>query len=337
MSLSMLPKAAVLFHPNKDGTLIARLRERMGLEAEQSKPQQVVATVSLISYDLRKQPAPYDCPGPKDWKVADFMKSAPLIECPKEAPRRTRSNRIIHCVQRWKPNNAPIDRRVFNALQSWIRLYMTGDVVPLHLWAFKRDSSGIGDARKLPYLKDILNAGLEKSDKPNDIILLTNDDSILHPKLSEVLFTRLLNIGDDCVCSGRLNFKEGQKRPEWTGSDDMPTESPDIGRDAFAFRADWLRDNLKEIPDMFVGEAQFDLVLGSMIRDSNGITPTLTSRTRCVEESELRFGWVMHEDHERGWMMGPTPAQKHNLKLAAQWYETNGLKGMIDFDPEGKA
>jgi hypothetical protein len=336
MTLSTLPKAAALFHPNKDGTLIARLKERMGLEAKQEEVKQIVSVPKLVPFDPTIRPAPYDCPAPDNWKVSDFMGSVPLIACPTVVPKRTRSNRIIHVVQRWKPNDEQIDRRIFNALQSWIRLYMTGDVFPLHLWAFKRDSGAIGDNRKLPYLKDILNAGLQKCEKDDDIVLLTNDDSILHPDLGLALFVHFDFGFMNCVCTGRLNFKQGQQ-PEWSRQNEMEKFSNDIGRDAFAFRADWLRKALPTIPDMFVGEAQFDLVLGSLIRYSNDIKPTLKGRTKCFVKAELPFGWVMHEEHERGWMMGPTPAQKHNLKEAAAWYRKNGMEHMIDFDAEGKA
>lgn len=338
MTIDRIPSKAALFHPNKDGTLIELLRDRMPAKPEVKlppKPKPFVEPV-LVPHDPLQQPAPYDCRGPEKWSVAEFMGTVPLITAPKSpVPTSPRRNRIIHCVQRWKPNDAQIDRRIHNAVKSWIQLYMTGEVVPCHVWEpFVRDARGLGDARALPYLRDILNAGLKMAANDSDIILLTNDDSLLHPDLSTVLFERLEK--KNCLCAGRLNFK-GHHSLNVIKESQMGIESDDIGRDAFAFKAKWLAKNFDSIPDMLLGEAQFDIVLASLIRKANGVPVTLESRRRAAEKCELKFGWVQHEEHERGWMMGPTPAQKHNLMLAAQWYEQNNLKAMIDFDPEGKA
>lgn len=329
LTLEMIPTATALFHPSKDGTLIEILRERIKPEPPPAAPPKKVEP-ALVPIDNLQQPAPYDCPSPERWSLDDFMGTVPLITAPKQGvPASTRKGRIIHCVQRWKPNNKNIDQRIHVAVRSWIALYMTGDVVPCHIWKFERDARGIGDARNLPYMRDILEAGLRMSTSDSDIIMLTNDDSVLHPELPQKLFDKIQKFVT-CVCAGRLNYKEGES-PTFLPESKMPTESDDIGRDAFAFRASWLRKNFSGLPDMFLGEAQFDIVLASMIRRFNNIPPTLESRPRCVDKCELRFGYVQHQMHERGWMMGPTPAQKHNLREAVRWYEQNNMKHMIDF------
>lgn len=320
MMVSDIPATVSLFHPNKDGTLIKVLRKST------SKKFQLP---TLIDFDNTVIPAP-DAHDGAAWKLDKFIATVPIIRAAKQSEPSARANKIIHCVQRWRPKSREIDCRIHTAVLSWIELYKNGDTIPCHIWhPFKRDAKSLGDARELPFLKDVISEGMKLAKLPDDIILLTNDDSVLSPELDCEIFERLLT--KPCICTGRLNFQRGEK-PDFTSNREFLTKSNDIGRDAFAFRFDWLKKNFQSIPDMLLAEAQFDIVLGSMIRKANGVKPTINARTEANPKCELPYGWVQHEDHIRGWNCGPTLGQIYNLKLAAEWYIKNGMPHMVDFN-----
>ena len=320
MALTDVASTKAIFHPSKDGTLIDLLRKAK---------QPAFQMPRLVPHDPLG-PDFLDIPHDgSDWRIEDYMATVPLISVPRNAPPvPKRTNRIIHCVQRWRPHNESIDRRIRVAMLGWIKVYESREVIPCHVWEpFRRDATILGDERKLPFLKDILEAGMAKCENVDDIVLLTNDDSVPHPDIHTMIFRALET--RPCVCTGRLNYKH-PAMPDFTDRN-WPTEIADIGRDAFAFRLDWLKEHFDEIPDMLLSEVQFDIVLGTMIRVANGVKPTLASRTKAIPEAELPYGVIQHEDHPRGWTCGPTPGQAHNLKLAAEWYRANKLQHMVDF------
>lgn len=323
--LDQIPSATALVHPDKDGSLMKLLK------ASPIKPDGFVMP-KFVEHDPLAMAAPDEEWDGKPWKIQDYMHTVPLIRVPKQAHwKTTRQNRIIHVVQRWRPNDPAIDRRIHEAGLSWINLYMTGEVLPCHVWhPFKRDATSLGDERQLPFLKDVLNDGLQLCHKPEDIVLLTNDDNVLHPDMANELFTRLEK--QPCLCAGRLNFTD---KPDFVNRT-FPTKSNDIGRDAFAFRSDWLKKNIEKFPDLILGAAHFDLLLGCIVRKANGLTLTLKGRMDVAEQCELPFGWVQHRVHKNRWISDPpmaTPANAHNHKVSAGWYQRNGV-GRIKFQLE---
>lgn len=320
--LDQIPSATALVHPDKDGSLMKLLRDTpKAKDAEFVMPK-------FVEHDPLAMAAPDEEWDGKPWKIQDYMATVPLIRVPKQAHwKTTRQNRIIHAVQRWRPKDPEIDRRIHEAGLSWINLYMTGEVLPCHVWhPFQRDSTTIGDERQLPFLKDVLNDGLQLCHTGDDIVLLTNDDSVLHPDLANELFTRLAD--QPCLCTGRLNFTD---KPDFSNRT-FCNHSHDIGRDAFAFRADWLRKNFDKIPDLILGEVHFDLLLASMIRKAHGVKLSIAARHDITPKCELLLGWVQHRKHSARWITDKKPpAQVHNHKVSAEWYRANKQDHMIDF------
>lgn len=237
--------------------------------------------------------------------------------------------RFIHCIERHAPYTPDEARRVGVAWNSWVELYKTGRFVPCHVWDYPRHSGGIGDDRKLPFIKDILIEGMTKAGA-DDIIVLTNDDTILHPKICEVMdsMRHLPAFG-----SMRLNFPIGES-PDLSKTPDALARQGqrDLGRDLMAFRKSWLVENWLNIPDFFLGELEWDLVFATMIRKSAGVfTDRANIKAPCTK-SELPYGYVLHEAHQRRWTMEEfrnAPAKSHNRRLATVWYGANGFPGMI--------
>lgn len=278
------------------------------------------------------------------WKIEEIMPEPFAVEnlVPSILPERCfRDGRIIHCVERHKQKDPDARRRVATAVESWIRIYMTGEVVPCHLWRYPRSAQGLGDKRDLPYLKDVLEAGLNKSNSDADIIMFSNDDTVLHPDIATAIYGYLEKI--PAVCSGRMNYNLGEI-PNWKVNE-KGSWGGDIGRDVFAFRKAWLKKNWDEIPDFLLGELEWDLVLSAMIRKKVGRENMSTqdwkplpngkgipARERRNQKCELPPGYVWHEDHDKEWRnmdLFYSPAKRHNIHLMQRWYRENNLEHLI--------
>lgn len=238
--------------------------------------------------------------------------------------------RFIHVTERHRQPDADSERRILNAFWSWVDLYKEG-VIPCHVWEYPRSSKGIGDPRELPYLKDVLAAGLKLATEPDDVVVLTNDDTVLHREVIPALTATMRSV--DACCSFRINFER----------ENMPvTDTPVakvrqwgescLGRDLFAFRAGWLKLNWEAIPDFFLGEQEFDLVLTTMIRLSAGVMTTKMNFAVQQPKCEIDRGYVIHEIHARNWTnekFAKSPAKIHNNRLYVEFCADNGFESLI--------
>ena len=259
------------------------------------------------------------------WKIGRGR----MIFRPKTTGLKT-VGRFIHVLERHRQPDADSERRILNAFWSWVDLYKTG-VVPCHVWDYPRSSRTIGDPRELPYLKDVLAEGLKLATAADDVVMLTNDDTVLHraiiPSISIML--RLV----DCCTSFRMNFEQ----------DNMPATDLPVakikqwgetcfGRDLFAFRAGWLKLNWDAIPDFLLGEQEWDLTMATMIRAAAGVMTTKSNFALQQPKCELDRGYVMHEIHTRNWMnekYSKSPAKIHNNRLYAEFCADNGFESLI--------
>lgn len=240
---------------------------------------------------------------------------------------------FIHVVERHQQRDADSERRVENAVASWIYHYSKG-MLSCHVWEYEYAriaSESIGDPRRLPYLKDLLAEGLKIAQQPDDIVVLTNDDTVVHHQIVPAMARILQNV--DALSSFRMNFKK-----EHMPALDTPTAKirqwgeACFGRDLFAFRAEWLRRNWTAIPDMILGEIEFDLVLAALIRIAAGVETTKENFSVNDPACELERGYVIHESHERNWMKDEfsiAPARIHNNKIYVEFCGDNGLEDLI--------
>lgn len=259
------------------------------------------------------------------WKIARGR----MIFRPKSTGLKTVS-RFIHVLERHRQPDEDSERRILNAFWSWVDMYKTG-VIPCHVWEYPRSSRTIGDPRELPYLKDVLAEGLKPATAADDVIMLTNDDTVLHRDIIKALTSTLRSV--DACTSFRMNFDQAN----------MPaTDTPVAkikqwgetcsGRDLFAFRAGWLRLNWDAIPDFILGEQEFDLVLAAMVRMASGLKAAGENFAVQEPSCELDRGYVMHEIHTRNWMnekYAKSPAKIHNNRLYAEFCADNGFESLI--------
>lgn len=325
---------AVFFHGCSDGSLSKCLMGKRILKEKQEKRYSINPTL----LDLGGDHLLYYTEG--EGKPCRYVLLKDLtmesVECTAKVNKddvvSSRKNRIIHCVERHKQTNSEAKRRVDAAVQSWLELYRLGEVIPAHVWEpYDRSAQSIGDPKNLPYLKDILSFGLKRSKNDDDIIMLTNDDTILHPKTSVAIFEYLDKF--DATCSGRVNFEHGSK-PNLNGAaiKDGVGWPNDIGRDLFAFRKSWLETNWNKIPDFILGEPEWDLVLSALIRLMISNEKTTKKNRLLKYDYELPAGYVWHEQHSRDWQLlerSETPAKLNNMVLSGQFYAQVGMHDLV--------
>lgn len=241
--------------------------------------------------------------------------------------RRDDTPNIVHVVE----CHEPVDERTSRAMKSWEPLQ--GDHwQTVHVWKYPRNSQSIGDRRALPMLRDLLQIGMDQCRKENDIVVLTNGDNLLHVTLPEALEHYMKDV--PAICSFRLNVTS-QPRMNVDPEILKRIGKPDFGRDLFAFRRWWLQEHWNAIPDMFLGECEWDLILALLIRQSNGVVTK--SKQELHEENtgtDMPLGYVLHEIHTRKWLSKEAmtmPAKWHNLKRAQEWYKAKGLSHLATF------
>lgn len=316
--LGKLHPEAVIFHRCKDASLVELLSVRLtsgSLDVTIPKPS-LIQTLMRWKY------------GTGRWLVGLTSKTRKKV---------SGGARIVHCVERHKQANVETERRVGEAFNSWVELYRQGGFVSAHTWDHDRNSEQIGDSRRLPFLKDVLVAGLNTG-RRDDHVCITNDDTLLHRQTADYLLETLKT--RPAVSSFRINFDKGGVPPLDTAPAELlklsgrllPRGDNDLGRDLFAFRKDWLRDHWHEIPDFLLGELEWDLILAYLIRRDAGVQTTKFNMDKVMVECEMPKGYVIHERHNRLWTSQQheaSPAKQWNRKLATEFYCDNDLHSLV--------
>lgn len=226
--------------------------------------------------------------------------------------------RLIHVVDLFDSKNAQDNERKAKAQASCNKLYVTG-ITQLAYTHARRTSADIGDLRKLPFLKDVLENGIRDERNPDDIIFLTNDDNILHSHLPEALIMHCAIHG---ACTAhRREFKNGFPSQEMTPEQLVGISEPHMGRDLVGATRAWWKSHWSEIPDLLLGVSNWDLCMAALIRKSKGFTTTHQNLFERIACCELPFGLVNHEFHVGAWQIAGlnNPAEKHNLECFKQW------------------
>lgn len=331
---NIIPAAAALFHRCKDTSLIDILRaERKSSDGgKRVSPHVANGAIAPLSSLSNHQEAtiPQICMMVKARAGLSHATTAPIKV---ELLADSSSPRIIHCCERHPQKTAKDEERILTAYRSWERLYKAGKMEPCHVWDmfFPRHAGQIGDPRALPYLKDILIEGMTKARSLDDIILLTNDDTVLHPRTCDAVLSLLPTV--PACGSFRINFDKiadshFEAKPEALAA----RGKHDLGRDLFAFRKSWLRKRWLEIPDFLLGELEWDLVLATMVRRDAGVTTTQKNRNVLEPKCEIEKGLVLHETHQRAWVSDShreSPAKIHNRTKAVNWYASASMPSLI--------
>lgn len=309
LPLNAIPPQTVLFHRCKDGSLINLLRG----DSDATIPQILMA----------------------------FLMQREIVTRPKLETPKVREITFYHVVERHVQKSPEDENRILTAVKSWMTLYKTGRVIPCHLWEndYPRSSKTLGDRRHLPYWKDVIAEGMTRCKNPNDAILWTNDDTVLHPGVVDAMTVKLKTA--QCIGSFRVNYDKVddgaitgnpdllRQRGERDSNGDLRS---DLGRDLFAWKKSWLTEHWLEIPDFILGELEFDVVMAVIVRRESGIYTDRRNVTQVMPSCELDKGFVLHQKHERQWTSSEhkdSPAKLHNKRLAIQWYAESGYPSLI--------
>jgi len=231
---------------------------------------------------------------------------------------RTKQSPVIHHAVERHIIRSPVElQRKRYAWDSWDVCYLTLGVVPHHYSQYLRSAKDIGDSLDLPYLKDVLKPALDACALGDEIVMWTNDDTVLHPDLPGALREHLGRY--PAVSIPRCEFN---RRPPTGAASQWGKANVDKnhnGRDLFAFRASWLREHWDDIPDFILGASEFDIWLTCFIRHKLGVAAPRSKLSTCFPGSEMERGWVGHIRHATQWnnprRYDSAPAQKHNQKL----------------------
>lgn len=310
--LSRIPRQTALYHRCKDGSLIELLRAK----------RQPVTIASVIADYRREKQEPLKTGGELKARTTTRGSLPP----------------VVHCVERHAQGSVADEERILRAFWSWERIYRTGAMIPAHVWEhdYPRNAKVIGDKRALPYLKDILQAGMKRATSPEQIVCITNDDTVLHPGVAGAVREKM----EKCeACSSfRLNFASPiEQMHKLDPAALAASHKPDLGRDLFAFRKGWLSENWDRIPDFLLGELEWDLVLMAMVRMAAGAAVNTQNRGAPDPKCELPLGYVLHQTHDRKWLSPETkdsPAKLHNRALAEKFYMDNGLPRLVAVEKE---
>lgn len=235
--------------------------------------------------------------------------------------------RLYHVVDKRDISHLPKKEklRIEDAQRSWARLYEQHGVIPVHvsLGGCERSATDIGDSRALPYLKDVLQKGMDAMKDESDILAWTNDDVWIHPEIADLLRFHV-SIYD--VCTSRRCEVESLLPDDATPEDYKAVHGGHLGRDLFACTKRWLLDHWNDIPDFFTASSKFDLALAYLVRNYHGHTlQTIQSLDAQAWPAEIEIGYLAHVRHQSHWSQNPdSPAEQHNAVLFTEF--AKGLK-----------
>lgn len=207
-------------------------------------------------------------------------------------------------------NDKPTERHL-KAADSRIKLVQSDDVILVEMdrTPAERSSRALGDPRDLPYLRDMFGIALGMTMNPDDVIVWTNDDVQLDPALPS--WARSVVRLHDAISMRR--YEPGQKGVH-------------MGRELFAFTAQWMIKNIDKIPDFIVGCPFFDIVLAAYLRKQKGFESTVTNMIEDFYPVDSENEFAIHEPHQSAWggeNENKFPANLHNRKLAKEWCAAN--------------
>lgn len=186
----------------------------------------------------------------------------------------------------WRPSDPETQARNAAALSTWNNLRARW--LPFN--GLVRNSSRVGDPRKVPYVKDMIEHAFATGRE--NIAVITNNDIRFDPHLR-------LAIEESCRAHGcywafRLN-REGDTRT-------------DEGADCFAVTRDWWRLHKHLLPDFLLGYHFWDDIMARVMRWSG-----------CPEGPRLYY----HPPHPGVTVRLNAPGNEYNVSLAKQWLKVH--------------
>lgn len=212
---------------------------------------------------------------------------------------------MVHAVEQHKEGGEEAARNR-TARRSWWDWYQTGRVTSAHLWEpYRRSGRCVGDRRPTPFLKEVFLHALNQA-RPCDVIVWTNADTIVKPEVTNLIWQGLAV--SPVVTQRRVDY--ATRKPYW-------------GRDLWACRASWLKDNWAEIPDFLLGTPEFDNWMALFARRINGIDSSARELLYDRYPADIPAGPLLHIQHESFSLADErrytAPENLYNLRLLRDW------------------
>lgn len=214
----------------------------------------------------------------------------------------------------------PKPKRVKRAQSTWRSLEATYRWKVVYASGYNRDARQIGEKRDLPFIKDVIQYGLDRCSH-DDVLVFTNDDTILAPHTpDEINRTLAASVALSSNRSDLNSFVANLPREPHTSH---------IGRDLMAFKASWLRRNIDMLPDYLIGICDWDIGMAAQIRWLAGEEWSIKTSSTPMISCELLPGSVFHEKHEPTWTDDRkgdvSPGLAHNRREVKRWAASAGV------------
>lgn len=231
------------------------------------------------------------------------------------SPHLVRGGRRIFHVTNWYLGNKGDNPRILRARATWeeLRLDPNYYILDHQLTHKDRSSRDIGDTRKLPYIRDIIDFGCsDPGATENDIVVFSNSDVAVVPEMLMSLRQKMQSC--ECCYSRRidvLNFDTRHTLQSLKGS------KAHVGADLFAFSIGFWRKHRETLPDLYLGCEGWDFVARHWCQSHN-------------PKAETEVALIYHQIHPSYWqkseIIHDNPAQVHNRKACELWAKENGCE-----------
>jgi hypothetical protein len=174
-------------------------------------------------------------------------------------------------------------------------------------WTY--DARRIDDPRSVPTVQSMFQDAINRATSPDDVILFHNSDVGLLPGCVK-------HMRRHAAVFGAFSMRRVEPGATYTH----------IGRDLFAFRADWLAEHLPSFPIFYMGCPYFDLVIAAIIRKDRGIVSTIKNMEVDFYPCEMAPGMATHEPHKSAWVEDgehTLPGNLFNRRAAMRWCRDN--------------
>jgi hypothetical protein len=249
------------------------------------------------------------------------------------------SSKVVHAVSLFDTTDPSTRRRHFVAQETWKIHYELGRLISCPVWGHQltRDSSVFGDPRCVPFVTDVINAGMSVA-APEDIVVVTNADTCLSSDAVDRITESIGRYG--CCFTFRRDFHRPLIRPV---PDSMIRDAHwYVGSDLFAFTPAWWREFGPLFPEFLIGQPCWDWVMrclmGYSVMGKAVFDLDLEEQGRVVECP----GIIYHEKHE-SWHERPDIAHRdranlYNFMLAYEWFRRHAgrtnVSGSYQFPTE---
>jgi hypothetical protein len=246
-------------------------------------------------------------------RYGDFLKSKDKIIATLEGiltgRKPPRDTILFHVWNDYDRNDDGNLHRYRLARATWEKTYAQNSMWmshPVHDNALTRSSLNIGEKRRTPFLKDVIDAAASEA-RQDDILVFTNDDSLMLEGFTETILREV--VAHRAIWGARWELPPNGEQ-QWAN----PKGYKHCGADVFAFTKQWWEENAQNVPDHLVSFECWDLNFRMLIESTGGVSVD---------------GLVAHFIHEPLWHSSEHRegvGNLHNRKLFQQWLAKRNLK-----------